>query len=106
MMMNNFDRYKHWFLSYNKQCYKEHVFLICVADPRVFIKLKLDNTFKGINYLDFISIDDIQWLDGKPNKHTQQNVLDEAMQFIFDEVEESHNLYFMNYSIENLIDEF
>lgn len=99
------DRYKHWFLSFNRQWFGEYIFLICLADPRVYIKIELDKTFDVGDGFFIKTIEDIQWLDIQPDKQTKKRVLEDA--FIFLSKEE--NILYMgsfDESVENLIDEF
>lgn len=96
----------HWFLSYNTQCFKNYVFLIRLADPRIWIKIKLDDTYNDLDFIQPLYVENLQWLDGRPDINTQKIILDEGMKFLNIELEYSNKKLFEDMKFENLIEEF
>lgn len=96
--------HKHWFICQNKQWFDEYVFLICLADPRVWIKLKMDDSYDtGSNFF-FSEVEEIQWLDGRPDNQTQILIIKQGFEFLFNEKKISNK--YENFNVEDLIEEF
>lgn len=80
--MKQIEAHKHYWLGENKQCHPEHEIIIRLADPRVFIKYRVDLAMFA-DYEEFIEhIAEVQWIDGKPDKFTQEKILTEAWNFL------------------------
>lgn len=101
-----FEHKKHWLFAFNKQCFKDCVFLVHLADPRVWVKIKLDVTYQDLNFIHPLNIENIQWLDGRPNKTLQNKTLEEGMMFLNNELEHNNEIQFDNLKLEDLIEEF
>ena len=80
--MNKFEAHKHYWLGENKQCNPDHEVIVRLADPRVFIKYRVELAMFS-DYDDFYnSIAEVQWVDGKPDAATQERILTEAWNFL------------------------
>lgn len=80
--MKRIDAHKHYWLGENKQHHPEHETIIRMIDPRVFIKYEVGLALFA-DYDSFVShIAEIQWIDGKPDKKTQEQILQEAWNFL------------------------
>lgn len=80
--MKKVDAHKHYWLGENKQHHPEHETIIRMIDPRVFIKYEVRLALFA-DYDEFVNhIADIQWIDEKPNKRIQEQILTEAWNFL------------------------
>lgn len=80
--MKENEEHKHYWLGENKQCHPEHEVIIRMADPRCFIKYRVDLAMFADYEKFYDSIAEIQWIDGKPDKLTQEKILTEAWNFL------------------------
>lgn len=80
--MEKIEAHKHWWLGENKQHYPEQESLVRLADPRVFIRYKVEDAYFATFEQFYQSIAEVQWIDGKPNKADQEKILIEAWNFL------------------------
>lgn len=76
------ENHKHYWLGENKQCHPEHEVIIRMIDPRVFIKYRTDLAMFADYDQFYQSIAEVQWIDGRPDQHTQETILTEAWNFL------------------------
>lgn len=80
--MKKIEAHKHYWLGENKQHHPDYDVIVRMIDPRVFIKFRVDLAmFAGYDEF-YNSIADVQWIDGKPDKRTQEQILTEAWNFL------------------------
>ena len=80
--MKKIEAHKHWWLGENKQHYPEQESMFRLADPRVFIRYNVGDAYFATYEQFYQSIADVQWIDGRPDKLTQDKILIEAWNFM------------------------
>lgn len=81
--MKKIEAHKHWWLGENKQHFPEQESLVRLADPRVFIRYNVADAYFSTFEQFYLSIAEVQWIDGKPSKRDEQEkILIEAWNFL------------------------
>lgn len=80
--MKRIESHKHWWWGENHQWHHGEETLIHMAEPRVFIRYELSEAYFADFDEFYGSIAEVQWLDGKPDKDTQERVLIDAWNFL------------------------
>ena len=76
------EEHKHYWWGENKQHHPDYEVIIRMIDPRVFIKYSVRLALLADFDEFYNSIADVQWIDGKPDKATQNKILIEAWNFL------------------------
>lgn len=77
------DEYTHFVWGENKLCFPDHEFIIKLDEPRVFIKYRLTAEFMYADYDTWLdSLADVQWIDGRPDKSVQEEILTRAWNYL------------------------
>ncbi len=76
------EEHKHYWLGENKQHHPDYEVIIRMIDPRVFIKYSVRLALLADFDEFYNSIAEVQWIDGKPDKSTQNKILIEAWNFL------------------------
>lgn len=80
--MKKTESHKHFWLGENKQHFPEYETIFKLSDPRAFIKFRVDLAMFA-TFEEFVChIAEIQWIDGRPDKRTQDEVLIDAWNFL------------------------